>query len=212
MKRNMLVSGVVVLSMVCGLFAGRALGAPGSATTVIIPARYRMVQLGFDLQRLRGATLVSYRAAADKDAPMLFEWKGDRWTSLPLETLSGRAAEATPAEKFVVIGTDTPEAVLEACSRAPAVAKFETYDLASLVNNLDIIYRFSPGEWRFLASRYNFMLRDMNAKRRLYGRYGAPGFKAEPPTPEMVEQTPPPAEILPRLPDVPAEAMDAPAR
>jgi hypothetical protein len=46
-----------------------------------------------------------------------------------------------------------------------------------LVNGLDDIFKFSAGEWRYLAREYKLTLKDLNAERRRYGRYGRPGAR-----------------------------------
>ena len=50
----------------------------------------------------------------------------------------------------------------------------QSMDLSKLANTLDHTMKFSPKEWRWLASRYGFKLTDLNTKRRRFGKYGKP--------------------------------------
>lgn len=198
----------VAISMVsaCSLFTAlpSSRAAAQAPTAVVVPARYRMVELAFDLARFRGAELFSYfeNTAPGKD-PSLFRWTGSAWAPVSLEDFGRRVSGRPAAQKVIFIGADTPPVVLNAAADSPGLIMFKTYDLASLVNSLHVVYSFTAGEWQYFADHYNFVLRDLNAGRRQYGRYGPPGSRAVPPPAEDPgEGQDRPAQITPRLPAV----------
>lgn len=201
-------SAVAVFALAAVLLSNDVHARAAQTVTLVVPARHRMIELALDMEAFRGARLVSYRWAGG-DAPLyLFEWAGTRWTPVSLDAFARFAANRPSNEKLVFLGTGTPPLLMDACAGTPGVVQFETFDLATLVNNLDILFSFTSSEWRYLSNRYNFILRDLNAQRRLHGRFGAPGQMAEPPPHEDFPDGPiPPAEVLPRL-STPAAAAE----
>jgi hypothetical protein len=180
--------------------------APPVTTLLVVPARQRMIQIAFDMQSLRRAEVVSWRVTADPEAPELNYWNGTSWDPITLEQFQKSSNLASKPQKVIFMGLDIP-AVLAEMPDLPGVARFETYDPAVLVNNLDAFYAFSPGEWRLLSVRYNFVLRDVNERVRQQNRYNRPPPPVEkgPKRPPVVfEKNPPPAKVL-RTAPAPAE-------
>ena len=204
----------------------------GASTVLVIPERRTLVQLGFDIASLRDATLMTYRQTADQ-LPRLHVWSPmlNIWQSVdPDGYVSG---DALPGQVRDVVMVGAPEGRPEALLLTPAWARdfksIESTDMMELVNGLNDTYRFTPGEWKWLAPRYRLTIKDLNEERRRYGRYGRPdqtttttmeAFKE--PEAELVETIPAPEpapapvgedplDELPTLPD-PAPAADDPLK
>lgn len=215
----------------CG--ASRAAGAE-KQVLMVIPARYTIVQFAFDVARLRSVSLVAYEAGTDSSSPVMHVWDQDikEWVRTSVgEYSSGALFRATP-DVTVLVGTAgiMPGIILET-SRSASVREVPDLNIAQLVNTLNTEVSFTPAEWRYLAGRYGLQLKDENAQRRRWGRYGPPGTKARKPAPRRAPQEasvklPPPAEVFepapaepmilmePAIvpePEVDESAMDAPA-
>jgi hypothetical protein len=167
------------------------------STLLVVPARLRMVQLAFDMQSLRNAEVVSWRATDDPEAPELNYWTGREWQPLSLAEFRSGACLARKPQKVIFMGLETP-AVLEEAPELPPVARFETFDPAMLVNNLDAFYSFSASEWKLLSKRYGFMLRDVNARVREQNRYATPPPKepGQKRSPVKFDKNPPAAQVV----------------
>lgn len=167
------------------------------STLLVVPARLRMIQLAFDMQSLRNAEVVSWSATDDPEAPGLNYWTGREWQPLTLAEFRSGSRLARKPQKVIFMGLETP-AVLAEMPNLPPIARFETFDPAMLVNNLDAFYSFSEGEWKLLSKRYGFVLRDVNAKVREQNRYVNPPASKEPQrrSPIHFEKNPPPAEVI----------------
>ena len=167
------------------------------ATLLVVPARQVMVQLAFDIQSIRKADVVSWRATSDPEAPELNHWDGKKWDTITLEQFKKGMGLARKPQKVIFMGLDTPS-VLTELPELPGVVRFETFDPATLVNNLDAFYAFSNGEWRWLSTKYSFMLRDVNAKVREQNRYNKPPQEEPVPKrpPVLFEKNPAPADVI----------------
>ena len=169
---------------------------------LVVPARLRMVQLAFDLQSLRQAEVVSWRESGDAESPDLFYWKNNAWSPITLDQFRDLSFLKNPPPKVIFMGLDTP-AVLIDSTDLPGVVRFETFDAAQLVNNLDAFYAFTNREWDLLSKRYGFLLRDVNAKIREQHRYAKPppeSASGSRPPPVLFDKNPPPAEVLDATP------------
>ncbi|MFO7535626.1 MAG: hypothetical protein R6X19_08095 [Kiritimatiellia bacterium] len=189
--------------------------AQPASTLLVVPARLRMVQLAFDMQSLRNAEVVSWRVTEDPEAPELNYWTGREWRPLTLAEFRSGARLARKPQKVIFMGLETP-AVLEESTDFPPIARFETFDPAMLVNNLDAFYSFSAGEWKLLSKRYGFMLRDVNARVREQNRYATPPPRepGQKRTPVKFDKNPPAAEVVKpaaTVGNIPPASVEAPA-
>ncbi len=194
-------SRYLALPLAALLMASAALQAAQPAplhTLLVVPARLRMVQLAFDMQSLRQADVVSWRVDGDAEAPELFYWNGKAWTPITLDQFRTCSYLKVKPQKIIFLGLDTPSALTESTD-LPGIARFETFDAAQLVNNLDGFYAFSDREWSLLSTRYGFMLRDVNARVREQNRYARPPpqpASGSRPAPVLFDKNPPPAEVI----------------
>lgn len=191
MKKALLPAGLAV----CLLFPCVASAAGKLNTLLVVPARKQMVQLAFDMQSLRQADVVSWSPASGSEEPLLYYWIGDKWEPLSLDQFRSASYLSRKPQKTIFIGPDTPALLTEA--QGSGIARFETFDTAVLVNNLNDFYAFSDGEWRLLSKRYNFVLRDTNAQLREQSRTYQPGpEKTSTRQAPVTFNNPPPATVI----------------
>ena len=160
----------------------RGAGAIKWATVMVIPARYTIVQFSFDILALRPVSLVSYGngEVAESQAMHIWDPKARQWVPTNVEEYNtGAIFDVTP-QRVVLIGSDQdlPANLISASSTLCSdVTRVPTLDIVTLVNALNDSLKFHPREWRWLAARHRLQLKDLNAERRRYGKYGKPGSK-----------------------------------
>jgi len=173
----------------------------GGGVAMVIPARYRIVQLAFDIARLRDLTLVSYRETKTPQEPLMHVWQpGMReWSATDISEYGSGAVFGRLPRKTILIGDDPSllETLSQVTSWGGEMLRIATLDFVTLVNVLNGSLHFSPREWKWLAARYELELKDLNVEQRRYGRYGKPGkplfpLRKTPPRPEP--ETPPAVE------------------
>ena len=185
--------------------------ATGPEALLVVPARYRMIDMAFSLQALRPVVVVSYKWNDKTQPPELYLWSRAQWSPLTLDYYrSGQFLTAAP-QAVVFVGRDLPPEVTALQPQHGRVLTLETFDLATIVNSLDAVFAFDSGEWTWLANRYSFLLTDLNANARQQSRYDKPRPPAEHRAgPQVILR---PADVL--LPGLqlsePAEAPVAPA-
>ena len=175
---------------------------------LVIPARYTLVQLAFDLHKLRPITLAAYDNAAPHSTPVLHVWDPDQddWILTEEPRIRSVLAHRDFAES-VVIGADAAwKETLDAIFRevAPKL-RLSDSSPAQVVNAVNQTQSFRPREWRWLAERHDLEIKDLQEERRRYGRFGRPGDsprgRTSPPTEptleslEKNEHLPPPIEM-----------------
>jgi hypothetical protein len=214
----------LVGTVLMGFASGRALA---DRALLVIPARYSVVQFGFDVTRLRSADLVVYDTRGEKGALVLHFWDRQRgdWAKVSQDELRlGALFDDMPTRVFLVgSDRDVPPAVLAAATALGGqLVRVPSLRVVDMVNAVNDGLRFSSSEWKWLAKRHGLETVDLNADRRRYGRYGAPGAKAAPPAvPETAAPSVPmpqgtieelaPAPIAVPTPAPVAEKPDQPA-
>ena len=130
------------------------------------------------------------------------------------EYRSGSFLAGTP-DQAVLVGTDAslPPSLRASPTWARAVRRIETLDVGSLINSLNEVLRFSPGEWRALAHQFDLNLQDDNAERRRFGKYGNPEAARQAP-PDLLPPQPALTEgvTVPLAPVAPAPAQVPPSQ
>jgi len=133
-----------------------------------------------------GVTLVSYEVGKKTNDPALTLrlWNGanESWTKITLdEYRSGRVFGQKPQRVVLVAIGDKAVAEIKTASAAfGGIDTVSNLDAMGLANGLNEIYHFSASHWKFLAKRYELKLKDLNAERRRYGKYGPPGGTSAP--------------------------------
>ncbi len=160
---------------------------------LVIPARYTLVQLAFDLHQLRPITLVAYDNAAPLSSPVLHVWDRDRDDWILTEKLRIRSVLAKrDFAESVVVGTDPAwkEALGEIFAEAAPEMRLTDSSPAEIVNAVNRTQSFRPREWRWLAERHDLEIKDLHRDRRRYGRFGRPDDPPPIRTPQPTEPTP----------------------
>ena len=167
---------LAVTSVMCGF---SVYAAKGDGSVLVVPSRYRVIQLAFDIAALRDVALVSYdKSDAGKD-PVLYRWDvlSSAWKSLTVDEYAvGSFSVTTPSEMILVgSGSDLPAVLIAGASQAKKVSRIESLNVVDMVNSLNKSMKFTPGEWQILSERHGFTYKDKNEERRRWGRYGPPG-------------------------------------
>jgi len=159
---------------------------------VVLPARYAILQLGFDVASLRPLTLISYAAGKTADDPTMHVWgsKAREWAPISIGEYRSAQVPGPMASGIVLVGgdTDLPVAIAEGSRWSDSVKRVQTLNVATILNALNEELKFSPKEWKWLARRYRIKLKDLNRERRRWGKYGKPGSRRRAPTPVMPEE------------------------
>ncbi len=218
MKR---ISGWVLTGMLAlGFLAPTAAPAQAPAaegpTMFVVPARYSVLQVMFDVLRHYALVLVSYQGDAQSDRPALHAWNGQEWVPVSMEKFREASFLVNKPDRVVLVGepSQLPPALGEAasvwCSRVMTLTQLDT---PSLVNACGKLFNFPPAVWRWFAARYNMELKDENAQRRKDSWYYRPwiepayqvnlkaeAYPAEPPAEQKSAVVEPVAEPVPAAP------------
>jgi hypothetical protein len=173
---------VIVLTLVISVNCMMA-ESLSSRTVLVVPARYKVVQLAFDIVTLRNVNLVSYQKQELSDGLLLHAWN----------PMTGAWQEITPAElqdgvfnavATAVIGDDANMFInyTAANTWGGAIKRLPTYNVADILNGLEKCYRFNAKEWTWLAKRYGISVKETNYELRRYGKYGPPGSEQSKPS------------------------------
>lgn len=202
MTRNKL-SGfaVAVVGCVLTLASGSGVYAADQSTVLVVPARQRLVKLGFELVQVKDVCLVSYSVPAGATTPLIHVWEGRQWSPIDVDAYASGSFLSGEGKTLVVIGDSAtvPAGLAIEPAWAGKVHKTASMDIASLVNELGNLLRFTPREWESIAALENLKLTDRNVERRRYGRWGAPGK-------EKTMVMPPPSASTDMPPVVPDKA------
>ncbi|MBM4153504.1 MAG: hypothetical protein FJ221_00535 [Lentisphaerae bacterium] len=201
----------VGVSMLAGLAPLRA----RAQDLLVVPARYSVLQVMFDVVKLRPSGLVSYQGGAASERPALHAWNGQEWVRIALDSLrDGSFAEIKP-KRIVLIGDadNLPPVLADAAQQlAPVVMNWTGMDNASIVNAAGKLYKFDSREWSWIASRYNMQIKDANSGRRQDSWYyrDHPELRGGAPIRKPAEWTAP-APAAPAAPAEPAPVAAPPA-
>jgi hypothetical protein len=207
MKRSSIVALTAVLAL-ASCPVSRAAEEASPSLVVVVPGRYAFVKLAQDLAALRPVTVVSY-STTNNNAIFLWDRDAAKWSPLDTEDFASGKGFYTSSH-LIAMGTDEATVKLFASSARAWAVKVESFpklDIAKTLNAASDVLHFSEGEWKWLSERYGLSLKDGNAERRKYGKYGPPGQKRTPPA----KAPPAPVEdvVLPE-PVPPSPALAAP--
>ena len=225
--RSASLSPVRLLAVVVLLLASLAVSSP-AYTLMVVPARYSVLQVAFDVLARHASVLVSYQAKDVASEPVLHAWNGSEWTLLTLKDYrEGNFLQSVP-ERAVLVGDDAtlPSSILEASAWISEVVRVRDLTSGALVNEFGHILQWRPSEWNWFAKRYNLNLKDESEARRKSSWYdqagplpdrpriieNITGGKAAEPQPvpvtESVEPIPAPAPVEPvAAPEVVGEVV-----
>lgn len=168
---------VLFLSLLCGFLISMDSQAEivrdKESACLIVPARLRIIQMAFDLTRLRSVNVVAYRGPADSKEPVLYWWTGSEWRYVSIDDFcENRVLKINPS-RIVFIGDSQilPSVLVECVTWCSDVEIIETLNIADLINSFDRWFKFSSREWKWLARRCKLTLVDTNAERRAFNPY-----------------------------------------
>ncbi len=170
---------------------------------LVVPARARMVRLGFDVHALRGVTLMSYRETDDPMQPLVHVWNRSRrnWQSVNLAEIRRTAnVPATPQNVFLIgPASIVPDILLTSLAHANQLHRMQTFSVAEILTELDQTMDFSLQEWRDLARRFDLEITEVHQERSRWGRFGPPPrYRDQQEIPQHVIEAPENDTVAPR--------------
>lgn len=208
MKRTILCLGAVLLAG-----SARAQTKPEQVTMLVVPARYSVLQVAFDMYRRFPVVLVSYQGEASTESPLLHAWTGKDWSPITLPEYGTASFLRVAPGQTVLVGDDAllpPVLASSISSWCPRVLNVPFIDNAALVNSFGEIFKFKPRDFEWFARRYNLKLKDENQPRREESWYDVGAYedwwsqrhrrqKQGREVPAELERRPPPVEPVPPI-------------
>lgn len=198
MTMRKFIFGVSFIVMMAGTLWSRGIEAP--STLVVLPARQRVVEFGFDLICQQGITLISYQQVGPD--LLVHLWNGREWVPMTSAAyFSGTFLLGAP-EQLVLVGDDTllPAMFQTVPDWSRKTTRIRALDISSLVNQFGTLLKFNDREWKWFAEKYGLALTDSNASRRRWGKYGPPGnewYRQQPPPKGELRPVSLPSAVVP---------------
>ncbi|MDR0993441.1 MAG: hypothetical protein LBN38_02585 [Verrucomicrobiota bacterium] len=154
---------VLMLMMVIGSLAAPAALAQSDAVMLVVPARYAVMQVAFDVARRYPTVLVSYQGADPN--PALHVWNGFEWMPLALTDYQSGAFLQSYPSRAIFLGDDSlfPASLRSISAWCGNAVQFAELDTPALVNSIGRYLPFTPSDWRWFAGRYNLTLTNLKA-------------------------------------------------
>lgn len=227
----MKIRGWMFLAVILGWAMADAAGArTPQVTLLVVPARYDVIQVSFDIAQRVPVVVLAYQGDSTTENPVLHAWNGTEWVYISLEDFrNGQFLAVTPERTIFVGGSDLlPQTLLVAAGGwCPKVLTVPHIARADMINALGQLLEFSRADWEWIAGRYRMTLRDLNQERRRESWFDQRGYRDEwtdrlrewpmrrarrgypPPAPRPSEPTPAPAPVV-LPPTGPIEVREAP--
>ncbi len=179
MKSFRLIMCALVSASVCfGAAAPRPLGS----AVLVVPARYSVLQIAFDVSDRMGAALIAYQGEPKSGTPVLDYWAGQEWKRISQTEYEQASFVGGRVARFVIVGNDEilPAVLVSSVSAwCGDVRVISALDTPGLVNGLGKAFDFSQSDWEWFARRYNLQLADRNAERRTQSWYDRDNYDDE---------------------------------
>jgi hypothetical protein len=207
MTMRKIIFGACLIVLVAGNLWSRGIEAP--STLVVLPARQRVIEFGFDLIYQQSVTLIAYQQVGPD--LLVHLWNGREWVPMtPAAYFAGTFLLGAP-EQIILVGDDKllPSMFQTVPDWCRKTGRVQTLNIASLVNQCGYLLKFDDQQWKWFAGKYGLSLTDSNASRRRWGKYGPPGqewYRQNPP----VKGEPCPPAISPMTPVEPAQPTISP--
>ena len=162
MKKMMIALAALTIG-VSAWFIPTQAHAETDAVLMVVPARYTVMQVAFDVARRYPSVLVSYQGA-DPD-PRLYVWNGFEWLPLPVSDYQSGAFLQSFPSRTLFLGDDSllPASLRSIQSWCSQSKQFPDLETPALVNAIGQYLPFTPADWRWFAGRYNLTLTDTRA-------------------------------------------------
>lgn len=206
MKMRKFLLGACLAMLTAGNGWSRGIDTPPAL--VVLPARQRVIEFGFDLIRQQQATLIAYQQVGPD--LLIHLWNGREWVPMtPAVYFSGTFLLGAP-DQLILVGDDNllPSIFQTLPDWSRKTERIRALDIASLVNQFGALLGFSDGQWKWFADKYDLTLTDSNAARRRWGKYGPPGqewYRKQPPAKGEIRPIAQPPSVA-----APAPAESAP--
>jgi hypothetical protein len=183
MKRSARTLVLTAWFVASGIFPALETFAAGETTLFVVPARYSVLQVMFDVLRRRDAYLMSYQGEPEGKDPVLHVWSGQDWRSVTLDDYREAQFLSSRPARVVLVGDAGVLPVSLATGAAQwgaRVLNVEAMDPSSLVNAAGKLLEFDAADWRWFSARYNMQLTD-TAESSRRGWYDQPYVETTPP-------------------------------
>ncbi len=169
MKYRVHVFTLLVMAQLSLAGTGRA----ADLTLLVVPERYNLLQVAFDLIEKRPIILVSYRGDATTPEPGIFAWSGQHWIHVSFDDYRGGEFLRAEPTQVIIIGdaATVPSSLVEASGWGGRVMNVPYMNSDEVLNTLGRTFEFSPREWRWFARRYNMEIEDLHAERSTMSWY-----------------------------------------
>lgn len=148
---------------VVGPLASTAM-AQEEAVLLVVPSRYSVMQVAFDVARRYPTVLVSYQGTLEE--PVLHVWNGYEWMPLALTDYQSGAFLQSHPERTLFLGDDglLPAELRSINAWCTNVIQLPELEHHALVNGIGRALPFTPADWRWFAGRYNLTLTNLKAE------------------------------------------------
>ena len=165
MKKMMVLLAALLTGASLLVFPVRAETAD-DAVLLVVPARYSVMQVAFDVARRYPTVLVSYQSA--DPSPRLHVWNGYEWSPLALDDYKSGAFLKSYPSRTIFLGDDAlfPASLKDIGAWCPETRQIPDLETPPLVNAIGQYLPFTPSDWRWFAGRYNLALTDTAADRQ----------------------------------------------
>lgn len=152
------------LAIALGGAGAASASAQSDAVLLVVPSRYSVMQVAFDVARRYPTVLVSYQGTMEE--PVLHVWNGFEWLPLSRTDFQSGAFLQTYPGRTIFLGDDSllPTSLRSIgawSSQAVQIPHVETHEL---VNGIGRYLPFTPADWRWFAGRYNLTLTNLRAE------------------------------------------------
>lgn len=193
-KLAMLVLGLVAVTATALLPASAAMDSAG--TLIVMPTRTRIIQLAFEVARVKNVGLVAYNNSPTLATPLVHVWNGHEWIQIGMDEYTSGSFMPSKIAHVFILGdrAGMPAAMTVDPAWAGTVHNTADLSIANLLNSFNEVLKFSGSEWRWLAAQNGLKLNDANTARRRYGRWGKNDVDAKAFTPGALQPTAMPPE------------------
>ncbi len=161
-RSQWLLAATVLLMLNNGVWARVA--DRDALTLLVVPERFNVVQVSFDLADKRPVALVTYRGDGVVEPLALHAWTGEAWWPVPLEDYRGGRFLLRQPARIILVGDDRllPKPLVQASDWGPLVMSIETTEPDELLNAIGRLFDFTRSEWRWFARRYTMDIEDVS--------------------------------------------------
>lgn len=169
--------------------AGNVQAVPKSPILLVLPARLRPLQLGFDMLTIKTTVLIAYEQDTRSDDVALHMWNNasEQWVFLSIDDFMHGDFLMRPPRAVYIVGENAapPKAIADAAAQWQNVEIVESMHIADLVNAFRSAYKFKRRQWYWLQERYGFQINDLNEAVRKFNPYSIPASEVPKELPEI---------------------------